>query len=114
MAKDGSSKGKSADDHAAARAAAKARKRRTTGSGKANNQRGFGSLADLAKRNQFFQSVANNAINAAVDAVTKTGAARVSDRAVVRALKDKYRGTNVHWLLDNATGDTIFAVNRAA
>lgn len=111
MAKDGSSKAKSADDHAAARKAAQLRKKRGhhgNGGQKDPNKQPV-SLLDIARERrehqrqvEFRDRQRENTVAAVLKDIETLGAAVISRQSalgpqIIRQLKDRFRGTDVKW-----------------
>ena len=121
MAKDGSTKSKSPEDHAAARKAAQLRKQRGHGNAKQQSQHAP-SLFEIQleqQRHRRLVEVSQQFVEAktakAIEQIEKAGVVVLdrSDRdnkAVIRNLKDKFRSTDVRW--DDSGDRVIFARER--
>ena len=118
MAKDGSTKAKSSEDHAAARKAAQLRKQRGHGGAKKQAQQAR-SLSDIIREQRQHQRVVESNRHFvevktanAVESLEKTGVVVLSrddrdNKEVIRNLKDKYRSTDVRW--DDNGDKVVFA-----
>ena len=118
MAKDGSTKAKSAEDHAAARKAAQLRKQRGHGGAKKQAQHAP-SLLEIQQEQRRHQSLVRTTQRfvdgktaQAIEQLEKTGVVVLSrddrdNKEVIRNLKDKYRSTDVRW--DDNGEQCVFA-----
>lgn len=108
MAKDGSTKAKSAEDHAAARKAAQLRKQRGHGGAKQKAQVAP-SLSDIMQEQRRHQQLVQTTQRfvegktaKAIETLEKAGVVVLSrddrdNKEVIRNLKNKFRATDVRW-----------------